>query len=228
MLEWSIHSKATKRMVHLVDHTTTFALVVLVLSGGNFWCDYWNGWAWMIIVLCICWNDAQFLDASNWIASLHDYFPFIVVQMIFFLWFALSGWLFRCLILATWILPFAGPLLIGTVANNLVIKVLLVPPEILKLYLSLAGLSVILKESCIRNCGDDINGCMFHQSNSYGSIKYYFIWVMAWLNCIYLALLHLPVLTLTGQGACYVIVLMVTDCESERLNDFSLFLELCW
>ncbi|OMO51377.1 hypothetical protein CCACVL1_29824 [Corchorus capsularis] len=41
---------------------------------------------------------------------------------IFFLWFALSGWLFRFLIFATWILPFAGPLLIGTVANNLVIK----------------------------------------------------------------------------------------------------------
>uniref|UniRef100_A0A5B6YYL7 Replicase polyprotein 1ab n=1 Tax=Davidia involucrata TaxID=16924 RepID=A0A5B6YYL7_DAVIN len=41
---------------------------------------------------------------------------------IFFLWFALSGWLFRFLIFATWILPFAGPLLIGTVANNFVIK----------------------------------------------------------------------------------------------------------
>ncbi|GMY06467.1 replicase polyprotein 1ab protein [Fagus crenata] len=41
---------------------------------------------------------------------------------IFFLWFALSGWLFRILIFATWILPFAGPLLIGTIANNLVIK----------------------------------------------------------------------------------------------------------
>ncbi|XVF30405.1 hypothetical protein REPUB_Repub16aG0054400 [Reevesia pubescens] len=41
---------------------------------------------------------------------------------IFFLWFALSGWLFRFLIFATWILPIAGPLLIGTVANNLVIK----------------------------------------------------------------------------------------------------------
>ncbi|KAH1038216.1 hypothetical protein J1N35_039959 [Gossypium stocksii] len=41
---------------------------------------------------------------------------------IFFLWFALSGWMFRCLIFATWMLPFAGPLLIGTVANNLVIK----------------------------------------------------------------------------------------------------------
>ncbi|OAY41652.1 uncharacterized protein LOC110623381 isoform X1 [Manihot esculenta] len=41
---------------------------------------------------------------------------------IFFLWFALSGWLFRFLIYATWILPFAAPLLIGTVANNLVIK----------------------------------------------------------------------------------------------------------
>ncbi|CAK9311185.1 unnamed protein product [Citrullus colocynthis] len=41
---------------------------------------------------------------------------------IFFLWFALSGWLFRFLIFATWILPFAGPLLIGTFANSLVIK----------------------------------------------------------------------------------------------------------
>ncbi|KAJ9185501.1 hypothetical protein P3X46_005131 [Hevea brasiliensis] len=41
---------------------------------------------------------------------------------IFFLWFALSGWLFRSLIFATWVLPFAAPLLIGTVANNLVIK----------------------------------------------------------------------------------------------------------
>ncbi|KAH9734557.1 hypothetical protein KPL71_017417 [Citrus sinensis] len=41
---------------------------------------------------------------------------------IFFLWFALSGWLFRILILATWVLPIAAPLLIGTVANNFVIK----------------------------------------------------------------------------------------------------------
>lgn len=41
---------------------------------------------------------------------------------IFFLWFALSGWLFRFLIIATWVLPFAGPLLIGAIANNLVIK----------------------------------------------------------------------------------------------------------
>ncbi|KAJ9678593.1 hypothetical protein PVL29_020690 [Vitis rotundifolia] len=41
---------------------------------------------------------------------------------IFFLWFALSGWLFRFLIFATWVLPFAGPLLIGTFANNFVIK----------------------------------------------------------------------------------------------------------
>ncbi|XP_071686109.1 uncharacterized protein [Rutidosis leptorrhynchoides] len=41
---------------------------------------------------------------------------------IFFLWFALSGWLFRILIFATWVLPIAGPLLIGAIANNLVIK----------------------------------------------------------------------------------------------------------
>ncbi|KAL2329393.1 hypothetical protein Fmac_022820 [Flemingia macrophylla] len=40
----------------------------------------------------------------------------------FFIWFALSGWLFRFLIIATWVLPFAGPLLIGTLANTLVIK----------------------------------------------------------------------------------------------------------
>ncbi|XP_020084006.1 uncharacterized protein LOC109707267 isoform X1 [Ananas comosus] len=41
---------------------------------------------------------------------------------IFFLWFALSGWLFRFFILATWVLPFAAPLLIGTFANNFAIE----------------------------------------------------------------------------------------------------------
>ncbi|XP_021753932.1 uncharacterized protein LOC110719331 [Chenopodium quinoa] len=41
---------------------------------------------------------------------------------IFFLWFALSGWLFRCLIIATWVLPIAGPLLITAVANNMTVK----------------------------------------------------------------------------------------------------------
>jgi len=48
-------------------------------------------------------------------------FPF---QTIFFLWFALSGWLFRSLLLATWVLPIAAPLLLGAVANNLVVKVM--------------------------------------------------------------------------------------------------------
>ncbi|XP_074270566.1 uncharacterized protein LOC141594429 [Silene latifolia] len=41
---------------------------------------------------------------------------------LFFLWFALSGWLFRCLILATWVLPIAGPLLLNTLANKVVVK----------------------------------------------------------------------------------------------------------
>ncbi|KAL2902150.1 30S ribosomal protein S27e [Bienertia sinuspersici] len=41
---------------------------------------------------------------------------------IFFLWFALSGWLFRSLIFATWVLPIAGPLLISAVANNMTVK----------------------------------------------------------------------------------------------------------
>ncbi|KAG5558965.1 hypothetical protein RHGRI_008798 [Rhododendron griersonianum] len=43
-------------------------------------------------------------------------------RTLFFLWFALSGWMFRFLIFGTWILPLAGPLLIGTVANNFIIK----------------------------------------------------------------------------------------------------------
>ncbi|XP_074584917.1 uncharacterized protein LOC141840753 [Curcuma longa] len=41
---------------------------------------------------------------------------------VFFCWFALSGWLFRFFILATWILPFAAPLLMGTLANNFAIQ----------------------------------------------------------------------------------------------------------
>ncbi|CAL9095108.1 unnamed protein product [Musa textilis] len=41
---------------------------------------------------------------------------------IFFLWFALSGWLFRFFILATWVLPFVAPLLIETLANNFAIQ----------------------------------------------------------------------------------------------------------
>ncbi|XP_058183728.1 uncharacterized protein LOC131301444 [Rhododendron vialii] len=45
-----------------------------------------------------------------------------ILATIFFLWFALSGWMFRFFIFAVWILPFAGPLLIGTIANNFVIK----------------------------------------------------------------------------------------------------------
>lgn len=49
----------------------------------------------------------------------------MILKTIFFLWLALSGWLFRVLIFATWVLPFAAPLVIGAVANNLVIKVLL-------------------------------------------------------------------------------------------------------
>lgn len=41
---------------------------------------------------------------------------------IFFLWFALSGWLFRTLVIATWVLPFAAPLLLRAVAGNLVVE----------------------------------------------------------------------------------------------------------
>uniref|UniRef100_A0A7N0VBG9 Uncharacterized protein n=1 Tax=Kalanchoe fedtschenkoi TaxID=63787 RepID=A0A7N0VBG9_KALFE len=45
-----------------------------------------------------------------------------VLATVFFLWFALSGWLFRFLVIGVWVLPFAGPLLIGSLANSLVIK----------------------------------------------------------------------------------------------------------
>ncbi|KAJ4982299.1 hypothetical protein NE237_033136 [Protea cynaroides] len=46
----------------------------------------------------------------------------LISRTIFFLWFALPGWLFRFMIFATWVLPFAAPLVIGAVANNLVIQ----------------------------------------------------------------------------------------------------------
>lgn len=44
------------------------------------------------------------------------------VATLVFLWFALSGWLFRIIILGTWVLPFAAPFLIGAVARNTVIE----------------------------------------------------------------------------------------------------------
>lgn len=47
------------------------------------------------------------------------------VQTLFFVWFFLSGWFFRFFILATWVLPFAAPLLIGAFANNFAIEVLI-------------------------------------------------------------------------------------------------------
>lgn len=43
-------------------------------------------------------------------------------MMAFFFWFALSGWMFRFFIIATWVLPFAAPLLIGTFANSFALQ----------------------------------------------------------------------------------------------------------
>jgi len=45
------------------------------------------------------------------------------MQTLFFLWLALSGWLFRIFIFGTFVLPFAGPLLLGTFANRVAIEV---------------------------------------------------------------------------------------------------------
>jgi len=45
------------------------------------------------------------------------------MQTIFFLWLALSGWLFRIFIFGTFVLPFAAPLLLGTFANRVAIEV---------------------------------------------------------------------------------------------------------
>ncbi|CAA2965790.1 uncharacterized protein LOC111367755 [Olea europaea var. sylvestris] len=70
-----------------------------------------------------------YLDFStNWPTYRRQFSDFLETPLgrsfstIFFVWFALSGWLFRILIFATCVLPFAGPLLIGAVANNLVVK----------------------------------------------------------------------------------------------------------
>ncbi|KAJ3681759.1 hypothetical protein LUZ60_014332 [Juncus effusus] len=41
---------------------------------------------------------------------------------LFFVWFLLSGWFFRIFFFATWVLPFAAPILIGAFANNFAIE----------------------------------------------------------------------------------------------------------
>jgi hypothetical protein len=45
------------------------------------------------------------------------------MQTLFFLWLALSGWLFRIFIFGTFVLPFAAPLFLGTFANRVAIEV---------------------------------------------------------------------------------------------------------
>ncbi|XP_062205912.1 uncharacterized protein LOC133907834 [Phragmites australis] len=44
------------------------------------------------------------------------------LSTLFFLWLALSGWLFRIFIFSTFVLPFAAPLLLGTFANRVAIE----------------------------------------------------------------------------------------------------------
>lgn len=44
------------------------------------------------------------------------------LSTLFFVWFALSGWLFRVFIFSTFVLPFAAPLLLGTFANRVAIE----------------------------------------------------------------------------------------------------------
>jgi len=56
-------------------------------------------------------------------AVFYSYMIFDVFQTLVFIWFALSGWLFRIIIFGTWVLPFAAPFLIGAVARNTVIEV---------------------------------------------------------------------------------------------------------
>ncbi|OEL23929.1 hypothetical protein BAE44_0015052 [Dichanthelium oligosanthes] len=43
-------------------------------------------------------------------------------RTLFFLWLALSGWLFRIFIFGTFVLPFAAPLLLGTFAKGVAIE----------------------------------------------------------------------------------------------------------
>ncbi|CAI9087033.1 OLC1v1020996C2 [Oldenlandia corymbosa var. corymbosa] len=75
------------------------------------------------------WRNLSLDFARNWPGYRKQFNNFLETPLgkssatVFFLWFALSGWMFRILIFATWVLPLAGPLLIGAFANNLVIKV---------------------------------------------------------------------------------------------------------
>ncbi|XP_010919843.1 uncharacterized protein [Elaeis guineensis] len=74
------------------------------------------------------WRSFSMDFARNWPRYRKELSNFIETPIgrgfvtIFFLWFALSGWMFRFIILATWVLPFAAPLLIGAFANNFAIE----------------------------------------------------------------------------------------------------------
>ncbi|KAH7420442.1 hypothetical protein KP509_13G007900 [Ceratopteris richardii] len=45
-----------------------------------------------------------------------------LVMTIFFMWFLLSGWLFRTILFSMWVLPLAAPLLISSAARNLIVE----------------------------------------------------------------------------------------------------------
>ncbi|KAL1822347.1 hypothetical protein ACET3Z_009125 [Daucus carota] len=74
------------------------------------------------------WRSFSFDFSRNWPSYRKQLIEFFDTPLgkgittIVFLWVALSGWLFRIVIFSIWVLPFAGPLLLGAFANFLVIK----------------------------------------------------------------------------------------------------------
>lgn len=62
-----------------------------------------------------------------WINSLLLTLVVLLLQSLLLLWFIVSGWAFRVFFFSLWFLPFAGPLLIGTLSKAAVVEVSFMP-----------------------------------------------------------------------------------------------------
>ncbi|URE02465.1 ABC transporter transmembrane region [Musa troglodytarum] len=107
---------------------------------------------------------------------------------IFFLWFALSGWLFRFFILATWVLPFVAPLLIETLANNFAIQkglqTLLMNAQV-RGTTGISSDSGSLREPLLQVQTSKAKHVESQRSSMYGSANLLQLMTFSWLNPLF-------------------------------------------
>ncbi|URE02464.1 ABC transporter transmembrane region [Musa troglodytarum] len=111
-----------------------------------------------------------------------------MIKTIFFLWFALSGWLFRFFILATWVLPFVAPLLIETLANNFAIQkglqTLLMNAQV-RGTTGISSDSGSLREPLLQVQTSKAKHVESQRSSMYGSANLLQLMTFSWLNPLF-------------------------------------------